>query len=383
MTSRQSSLQPSKEAKRTPNQSHHAEQFSSIRLSETSALPVRGQNESNVAEEGNVTSKKHKRKKKKKKKPKNYCKPGDIVGDRFYVSNKFKEGGFGQIYKAFDTDLNNDVALKVERCSEDNLECRVLKKLQNKPHFPTIYASGSTKDYIFVAMELLGKNLSDIRKDCKLYPQRMSVSSTLRATIQCMEGLESLHDIGYIHRDIKPSNYAVGCREKDRTVVYLLDFGLSRYCLDRNGTIKPARPNAGFRGTVRYAALASHQLKDLSMRDDLWSIFYSFYELLIGQLHWRKTNDKKEVEELKVRHSPDSMCYGLPKEVAEFVALIKVLRFEDKPNYKDMYACFNRFLSDINVELTDVYDWQVEDCRGLYHWLRCSRSKARSKIKLK
>lgn len=159
----------------------------------------------------------------------------------------------------------------------------------------------------------------------------------------------------------------------------MLDFGLCRYFLSDDGSVKPARPKIGFRGTVRYASVAAHELQDLSRRDDLWSLFYSFYELLIGQLHWRNSNDKEEVLKIKLRHTPESMCHGLPKEVNEFTSLIRELKFEDKPRYEEMYACLNRFLHEINVNSTDLYDWQVEDCRSLYHWLRSKRSKKKKK----
>lgn len=151
-------------------------------------------------------SKKKKEKEKAKKKAKraeSLCKVGDMVGDRFRVVNKFKQGGFGQIYKAIDTQCNNtEVALKLEHMTEyfDKLESYVLKKLQNQPHCPIMYGSGSSTNYVYVAMQLLGLNLSDARRLCYLKPQRLSVGASFRVTVQCLEALETLHNLGYLHR---------------------------------------------------------------------------------------------------------------------------------------------------------------------------------------
>lgn len=150
----------------------------------------------------------------------------------------------------------------------------------------------------------------------------------------------------------------------------MLDFGLARYYLNPDGSHRAARKQIGFRGTIRYASINTHRLIDLSRRDDLWSLFYSFYELMIGKLHWRKSNDKKLVLDMKLQYSPEVMCRGLPKEMVEFINLIKKLKFEDQPYYDRMYTCLKRFMKGINSNFTDSYDWQVADCRILYHWFR-------------
>lgn len=303
------------------------------------------------------------------------CKIGETVGNRFQVRSKFREGGFGQIYKAYDQHTKLVVVLKAEKLAgaTQNMEGHVLKKFQNRPHCPMLYGSGKTPLYSYTAMQLLGKNLSDLRKLCLLKPMRLSLSASIRVTYQCLEAIEAIHSIGYLHRDIKPSNFAIGSQEKLRSVVYMLDFGLCRYYLNRDGSLKIARKQSGFRGTVRYASIHAHQLMDLSRRDDLWSLFYSFYELMMGQLHWRKSNDKKIVADLKLKYSPEVMCRGLPKEVASFVSLIRRLNFEDKPNYDQMYACLKCFLKGINAKNNDLYDWQVQDCRIMYHWFRLQK----------
>lgn len=75
----------------------------------------------------------------------------------------------------------------------------------------------------------------------------------------------------------------------------MLDYGLARQYVHKNGRLRDERESAGFRGTVRYASLNAHYKKDLGRRDDLWSLLYILIEFRRGELPWRKIADKNEV----------------------------------------------------------------------------------------
>ena len=109
-----------------------------------------------------------------------------------------------------------------------------------------------------------------------------------------LDAIEHVHSHGVLHRDIKPSNFAVGLPPQDGTV-YLLDFGLARIFRSSDGSIRPPRESAGFRGTSRYASLNTHFGRDMGRRDDLWSLFYVLVEFVLGSLPWRRLRDKNEV----------------------------------------------------------------------------------------
>ncbi|KHJ91413.1 hypothetical protein OESDEN_08722 [Oesophagostomum dentatum] len=135
-------------------------------------------------------------------------------------------GGFGQIYRAIDIDMGTVVAAKVEPQSEDAgrmvLEQMVLTKLVGTRHSPRLYASGSLNNYNFIVMQMLGRNLTELRK--AQVDRHFSVHTTVRVGVQMVEALKAVHDLGYLHRDVKPSNMCVGIGEH-RRIIYLVDFG--------------------------------------------------------------------------------------------------------------------------------------------------------------
>jgi len=134
-----------------------------------------------------------------------------------------------------------------------------------------------------------------------------------------VKALRAVHEMGVLHRDVKPSNFVLGGRYKaagdplSANKLFIIDFGLSRKYLGTDGEIKPPRANAGFRGTARYASVNSHQCKELSPRDDLWSVFYVMVEFATGSLPWRNQRDRDRVGEMKAEYMKSTkLTDGLP-----------------------------------------------------------------------
>ncbi|TRY58362.1 hypothetical protein DNTS_034205, partial [Danionella cerebrum] len=135
-----------------------------------------------------------------------------------------------------------------------------------------------------------GRNLADLRRS--MHRGTFTVSTTLRLGLQMLKAIESIHSVGFLHRDIKPSNFAMGRFPSTCRTCYMLDFGLARQFTNSCQEVRPPRPVAGFRGTVRYASVNAHRNKEMGRHDDLWSLFYMLVEFLVGQLPWRKIKDK-------------------------------------------------------------------------------------------
>lgn len=128
--------------------------------------------------------------------------------------------------------------------------------------------------------------------------------------------------------------------------VYMLDFGLARQYLNAKGEIRSPRSAAGFRGTVRYAAVTAHKNKEMGRQDDLWSLFYMLTEFLQGQLPWRKIKDKDEVGKMKEEADLVVLLDDCPHEMHLFVAHLKVLGYADTPDYVYLESLLNKIVAE-------------------------------------
>lgn len=92
-----------------------------------------------------------------------------------------------------------------------------------------------------------------------------------------MKAITSNFSFSYLHRDVKPGNYTIGRPDlNELRKVYVLDFGMARKFVHDDGTMKKPRSAAGFRGTVRYAALSCHMQREMCRKDDIGLSFFYF-----------------------------------------------------------------------------------------------------------
>ncbi|KAM3594821.1 uncharacterized protein V6R79_014573 [Siganus canaliculatus] len=283
-----------------------------------------------------------------------------LVKERWKVVKKIGGGGFGEIYEAVDLLTRINVALKVESAQQPKqvlkMEVAVLKKLQGKDHVCRFVGCGRNDRFNYVVMELQGRNLADLRRS--MTRGTFSISTTLRLGRQILEAIESIHSVGFLHRDIKPSNFAMGRFPSTCRTCYMLDFGLARQFTNSCQEVRPPRPVAGFRGTVRYASVNAHKNKEMGRHDDLWSLFYMLVEFLVGQLPWRKIKDKEHVGKLKDTYDHRLMLKHLPAEFGVFLEHISNLDYFTKPDYQLLMSVFDNSMKTYNVVENDPYDWE-------------------------
>lgn len=137
-------------------------------------------------------------------------------------------GGMGEVYRARDTKLGRDVALKVlpseatadsERFARFQREARSTARLSH-PHVVTLHSVDEDRGIHFLTMELLhGSDLGELHRR-----GRLSLSRALEIGIAIADGLAAAHDIGLIHRDLKPSNIFIATDDQ----IKILDFGLAK-----------------------------------------------------------------------------------------------------------------------------------------------------------
>lgn len=291
---------------------------------------------------------------------------GDLIKERWKVYKSIGKGAFGEIYQCEDLETGAQVALKTEKLDSKKrvlkIEVAVLKKLQACPFVCRYQQFGRHEEFHFVVMELLGENLSVLRK--RQPGKRFSIGTTMRLGMQMVRAIEGMHDHGYLHRDIKPSNFAMGRHHENRDWCFLIDFGLARRYVLPSGDIRTARESAGFRGTARYASINSHLSKELSRRDDMWSLLYMMIEFLKGNLPWSNIENKEDVGRRKIELDSLDLVAGLPPEMASFMEHLRTLDYKDKPNYDFIADLCNQMMENAGVPEEEHYDWELKEDSG-------------------
>jgi serine/threonine protein kinase/WD40 repeat protein len=213
------------------------------------------------------------------------------------------KGGMGEVYRARDTRVHREVAIKqsVERFSDRfEREARTIASL-NHPNICTLYDVGP--DYL--VMELVeGPTLAD-----RIASGPMSLEETLKLAVQIADALSAAHRKGVIHRDLKPGNIKV----KSDGTVKVLDFGLAKVQghsdasdLSQSPTItSPAMTMAGVvLGTAAYMSPEQAKGKVVDKNADVWAFGVVLYEMLTGkQLHQGETVSETIASVLK--ETPD------------------------------------------------------------------------------
>ena len=212
---------------------------------------------------------------------------------QYRITSLIGRGGMGEVYRATDTTLGRDVALKVlprelsgdpERAARFEREARVLASLQH-PNIASIYGLETVDGVRFLTMELAeGDDLAH-----RLDAGRLALDDVVQIAAEIAVGLEAAHQRGIIHRDLKPANVKVGPSGN----VKILDFGLARAYtgdpedggnLENSPTITGMMTQVGvILGTAAYMSPEQAKGKAVDQRSDIWSYGVILFEMLSGK----------------------------------------------------------------------------------------------------
>ncbi len=211
----------------------------------------------------------------------------------YRITEKLGEGGMGVVYKAEDTKLEREVALKflssdmtrdasaVERFVHEAKAAAAL----NHPNICTVHEIGEASGRTFIVMECVeGENLRDRMKTGAL-----TLNEVIDVAVQVAEGLAAAHEKGIVHRDIKPANIVVTPRGR----VKIMDFGLVSMAggaqLTRIGTTV---------GTVAYMSPEQARGDVVDRRTDVWSLGVVLYEMVTGGRPFRGDRDQAVIHSI-------------------------------------------------------------------------------------
>jgi serine/threonine protein kinase len=277
----------------------------------------------------------------------------------YRITAELGAGGMGEVWRAEDTKLGREVALKVlpeefaedpERMARFEREAKVLASL-NHPNIATLFGlesvpgsgtgSGATT---FLAMELVeGDDLSE-----RINRGPIPVDEAIPIAVQVAEALEAAHEQGIIHRDLKPANIKI---TEDGTVK-VLDFGLAKAweseagdsSLSLSPTVTKATAAGVILGTAAYMSPEQARGKKVDRRADIWAFGVVLWEVLTGhKLFEGETISDVLADVLRADIDLDALPPGISPSIRRL--LRRCLEREPKSRLRD--------IGDARLELSD------------------------------
>jgi serine/threonine protein kinase len=257
----------------------------------------------------------------------------------FRILEKLGEGGMGAVYRARDTKLDRDVALKFlapeltrdpEAKARFAREARAASSLQHD-NICTIHAIDETEDgHLFIVMDLYGGE--SLKETIQRGPLR--VKEATEFAIQIGQGLAEAHQHGIVHRDIKPANVLIA----RSGVAKVVDFGVAklggRTLLTRTGSTV---------GTIAYMAPEQAFGEDVDGRADIWSLGVVLYEMLSGRLPFRSEYQQAIMYSI-LNEEPESLRIVRPDVP---LRLVEVADRALKKDPQDRFQSIEEMLSDL------------------------------------
>src|ERR1700680_2275382 len=240
---------------------------------------------------------------------------GDKLG-HYEVLSLLGQGGMGEVYRARDTTLKRDVALKVlpamflrdpDRMARFQREAEVLASLDhpNIGHIHGIVDSEDSRGLVLALIE--GPTLAD-----RIEARPVPLDEAIAISKQIIEALEYAHDRGVVHRDLKPANVKI----TSEGVVKVLDFGLAKVLEDEpppssmanSPTLTVGHTRAGvILGTAAYMSPEQAVGRPVDRRTDIFSFGAVVHEMLTGKRAFTGATTP-DVQEAVVKNDPDWFC---------------------------------------------------------------------------
>jgi hypothetical protein len=211
------------------------------------------------------------------------------MSNRYEIREQIGKGGLGAVYKALDTQLQREVAIKrvlsADKATEDEVkeaankliaEAQTLSSL-NHPNIVTVFDVGQDESGGFVVMELLkGETLDETVERGVLTQEDFT-----EVVYQTMEALIAAQANNVIHRDIKPTNIMVIWQASGKFQLKILDFGLAKF--SRSPSVQTMDQEESVMGSIFFMAPEQFERGELDARTDLYQMGCVYYNALTGQ----------------------------------------------------------------------------------------------------
>ena len=255
--------------------------------------------------------------------------PGELLADRYEVVSMLGQGGMGSVYKARDTDLDEEIAVKLLRpglVSNPSLvdrfktELRLTRRISHRNVVRT-HDLGEHDGAYFITMEYVEGVTARELIDNK---GTVGVSSTLALAAQLAEALAVAHEQGVIHRDIKPQNLLLDAEG----VLKVMDFGVARLAERTDGVTETGMVV----GTPAYMAPEQLLDEDVDARSDLYAVGVVLFECLTGQLPFEANSPVALIAKVLQEDPPLPMLQGagVPQALSSIILRLLTKAPEDR-----------------------------------------------------
>ena len=270
---------------------------------------------------------------------------GQKISDRYQIIKSIGEGGMANVYLAYDTILDRNVAVKLLRgdlATDEKFVRRFQREALsasslNHPNIVEVYDVGDDNGQYYIVMEYIeGKHLKELLKK----RGHLTLTEVVDIMLQITDGMSVAHDSYIIHRDIKPQNIMI----LENGLVKITDFGIA---MAMNAT-QLTQTNSVM-GSVHYLPPEQANGKGATLQSDIYSMGILMYELLTGKLPYRGEN----AVEIALKHLKEPLP-SIREEIPSLPNSIEnIIRKATAKNIKNRYADAREMHEDLLTCLDD------------------------------
>ena len=257
-----------------------------------------------------------------------------IIINDYELVKKLGRGSYGEVWKGVNSHKKKEVAIKIEKRNSKNTlkyEIIILRYLKQLSCVPKVKYYGQISKYNYIIMELLGDTIINY------YNKQIIKDGEIKwLGIKMLQCIEEIHIYGIIHRDIKPENFLL---TNDNKNVKIIDFGLAKQYMDKDGIHKSNKKHSHITGSLRYISKYVHIGNEPSRRDDIISFIYILIYLLNNTLPWQglSYNDQNKkintIYKMKQNFLNEKFCEIIPDKILTMLDYVDTLNYDEEPNY--------------------------------------------------
>lgn len=270
---------------------------------------------------------------------------GQKISDRYQIIKSIGEGGMANVYLAYDTILDRNVAVKILRGDLSNDE-KFVRRFQREalsasslahPNIVEVYDVGEDNGEYYIVMEYIeGKHLKNLLKK----RGKLTLSEAVDIMLQITDGMSVAHDSYIIHRDIKPQNIMI----LENGLVKITDFGIA---MAMNAT-QLTQTNSVM-GSVHYLPPEQASGQGSTLQSDIYSMGIVMYELITGELPFKGDN----AVEIALKHLKEPIPDIREKVTNIPNSIVNIIKKATAKNPKNRYNDAREMHEDLKTALDD------------------------------